>query len=279
MCDASDPALLTSRERDGRVYLLARCRKCGQHFCSPTPTAAEIASFYEGDYHQSLRVKGGSESTFGKKFERYRDWVLRYVPRGRSLDIGSSTGLFPSLLKQAGYDAEGLEFNAASAAWGQTHYGIRIRTCALEETGERPGSFKLISMTDVLEHTENPLRYLKMASGYLESRGFMLITFPDVRSPESLYLRFMAMALARDWIWRCCHIPLHVWEFTPATARAMFDKAGFEVVAFRRSQHVEDVPAGHQSLALLRSPLKLLKLPVVEAFAGTQMQFIIRKRS
>jgi hypothetical protein len=64
----------------------------------------------------------------------------------------------------------------------------------------------------------------------------MLITFPDIDSLESRYLRFLSRILRRDWIWSCCHIPLHVWEFTPATAHTMFLKAGFEVVGYRRSQ-------------------------------------------
>jgi hypothetical protein len=132
-------------------------------------------------------------------------------------------------------------------------------------------------MTDVLEHTYHPLRYLLGIRKYLKSSGFMLVTFPDIESLESRYLRFLARLLRRDWIWSCCHIPHHVWEFTPATATAMFVKAGFEVQGFRRSQIPVQLPSG--ILNLLRWPLLLLNLPLLGRLAGTQMEFIIRKRN
>ena len=277
MCHAPGSSLLTTRGYRGKEYSLALCGLCGQHFCVPPPSASEIAAFYEGDYHGSLRTPGASESKFGPKFRRYRDWVLEFLKGGRSLDIGTSTGLFPHLLKQAGFQAEGLEFNPASAAWGEANYGIRIRTCSLEETGEPPASFDLISMTDVLEHTESPVHYLEMVRRYLKPGGYLLVTFPDINSPESRYLRFFARVFGRDWIWSTCHIPLHVWEFTPKTARAMFHKAQFDVVDFRRSHETEADTPEIPALALIHLPLKILANPAVGRLAGTQMEFLVRR--
>ena len=97
------------------------------------------------------------------------------------------------------------------------------------------------------------------ASRSLKPLGYMLITFPDIRSVESEYQRILAKLTRRDWIWACCHIPLHVWEFIPDTARAMFDKAGFDVVGFRRSQVREDPPPGIAGLLTL--PLRALNFP------------------
>ncbi len=276
MCGSQESKILAASTFDNKEYHLARCAGCGLHFCTPIPTAEEIAGFYQGDYHADLREAGGSEKRFGLKFARYRDWVLKFVTGGRSLDIGTSTGLFPSLLKRAGFEAEGVEYNKASAEWGQAHFGVKIRNCGLEESDAEPGSYDFISMTDVLEHTECPLRYLKTVRGYLKPGGHMLITFPDISSLESRYLRLIAEAMRRDWIWSCNHIPLHVWEFTPATARAMFDKAGFDTVGFRRSHETAEVSL--RTLRWLRLPLHLLKIPGIAAMAGTQMEFMIRKR-
>jgi SAM-dependent methyltransferase len=261
MCGGTGVALLVRRSLRGKEYDLARCRHCGQHFCSPPPTEAEIAEFYRGDYHAELRVPGAGERLFGGKFRRYRDWILQFIASGRSLDIGTATGLFPGLLKQAGFDAEGIEFNQASARWGEARYRLKIAAAGLEESGVRQGSYDLISMTDVLEHTRNPLGYLQAVRQYLKPRGFMLISFPDIDSLESRWLRFLSRILRRDWIWSCCHIPLHVWEFTPATAKSMFSKAGFAVIGFRRSQ--DEVESLKGKLALLAWPLCILMVPTV----------------
>ena len=147
----------------------------------------------------------------------------------------------------------------------------------LEQIALELGTYDLISMTDVLEHTESPLRSLQAASKSLKPRGYMLITFPDICSVESRFQRSLAKLTGREWLWSCCHIPLHVWEFSPNTARAMFDKAGFDVVGFRRSQVTEDPLPGIAGLLTL--PLRAINIPWVASRFGThEMEFMIRKR-
>jgi SAM-dependent methyltransferase len=260
-----------------KEYCLVVCTQCGQHYCDPAPTPAEIMGFYQGDWHQELRNAGETERIFGSKFERYRDWIVSFLRSGRSIDIGTATGLFPSLLKAAGFDAQATEYNRASAEWGAAHYGIEIRVGGLELISSEPNSFDLITMTDVLEHTEHPLHALQSASKSLKPRGYMLITFPDIRSVESHYQRNLARLTGRQWLWGCCRVPLHVWEFTPKTARAMFDKANFEVVGFRRSQVAEDPLTGIAGLLTL--PLRALNVPSIAHRFGTQMEFMIKKRA
>lgn len=277
MCDTAGAKILFRRTHEAKNYYLARCLSCGQNFCTPRPTAAEISAFYQRDYHAELREVGATEKKFGAKFARYRDWVLESVKAGRSLDIGTATGLFPSLLKQVGFEAEGLELNPASARWGQEYYGVKISTCTLEESGSELGSYDFISMTDVLEHTENPLRFLEVVRRYLKRGAFMLVTFPDISSVESRYVRLLSVALRRDWIWYCCHIPLHVWEFTPATARAMFEKAGFEVLKFHRYQEAPE-PTSNLALRVLLSPVRLLNIQALSGLLGSQMGFMLQRR-
>ena len=256
MCGETGPIRLARRTMSAKEYSLVVCTRCGQHYCDPAPTAQEIVGFYQGDYHKELRNDGDTERVFGPKFGRYRDWIATFLRDGRSIDIGTATGLFPSLLKAAGFDAEGTEYNRASAEWGAAHYGIEIRVGGLELIASELDSFDLITMTDVLEHTEHPLHALQTASKSLKSHGYMLITFPNIRSVESHYQRNLARLTGRQWLWECCRVPLHVWEFTPDTARAMFDKANFDVVGFRRSQVAEDPLSGIAGLLTL--PLVLL---------------------
>lgn len=276
MCRASGPTVLASRTLLAKQYHLVVCNRCGQHYCDPTPTADDMARFYQGDFHQELRQDGGTEKIFGEKFLRYRDWVLTFLSGGRCIDVGTSTGLFPSLLKAAGFDAEGTEYSRASAEWGAAHYGIRVRVGGLEQIVSEIGSYDLITMTDVLEHTEHPFHSLQAAGQSLKPHGYMLVTFPDICSVESKYQQMLARLTRREWLWSCCRIPLHVWEFTPPTARAMFKKAGFDVVGFRRSQVVEDPLPGIAGLVTL--PLRALNIPSVAHRLGSQMEFMIRKR-
>lgn len=150
-----------TRVFQGRTWHLARCRDCGLHFTDPIPSDADIAGFYSGSYHEQLLQPGAAEREFGAKFRRYVRWIGEFVPSGRTLDIGCSTGLLPALLMQGGYQAEGLELNSSVAEWGISHYGVSIRTAPFDGTYEED-AYDLISLTDVLEHTRHPLEFLKL---------------------------------------------------------------------------------------------------------------------
>lgn len=268
-CGAEKCPTLFRRLAFARQWQLCRCPACGLHFTWPQPTDDDISGFYNGDYHSELRVQGGTEARFASKYYRYRDWVHEYLkPPGRSIDIGCATGLLPSLLRESGWAAEGLELNEESVRFGRSRFGIPIRTGGINDLD---GPYDLITMTDVLEHTSNPFSALSKLHSHLSRRGIVFITFPDICSVESAYYRLCSRLLKRDWLWMTCHIPLHTWEFTPETARAVFMRAGFDAIAFRRSYLREGV-AG--SLKLLSLPTRLLA--VAARFLGTQMEFILR---
>jgi 2-polyprenyl-3-methyl-5-hydroxy-6-metoxy-1,4-benzoquinol methylase len=276
MCSSEEVSNVFSRVFHGRTWHLAACAACGLKFTNPKPTTEDIQSFYSGSYHSVLWTPGAAEKLHGKRFGDFASFVQEYCPPpARSLDIGCSTGLFPATLKKRGYAAEGIEFSADSAAWGSEHYGLKIHTEPLE-TGNYPASaYDLVTMTDVLEHTLNPVDFLKHVKRILKPRGYALITFPDIESPQMRYSVFLARLLRKPAL--CIsQIPHHTWEFSRTTATACFDRGGFDVVAFRRRQPL-----------MRRWPIKampfevpcwLLSLPPLSGWFGLRMQFIIRRR-
>lgn len=223
-------------------------------------------------------MAGGTETAFGAKYRRYADWLTpQLAPGSRVLDIGCATGGLVKMLCDRGFLAEGLELNKDSAAWGSNHYGITIQNKTLEECDFAPGSFAAVTLTDVLEHTLNPRDYLTNVGTLLASKGLVLVTFPDIHSLESRYYQLMAKLTRRPWLWRTLHIPLHIWEFTKSTANACFEAAGFEIIAFRRSQ-VPDNEKTSPFLRMICLPSAVIAWPVLSSLLGTQMEFLIRKR-
>jgi SAM-dependent methyltransferase len=276
LCGAREPRSVYGRELLGVVWELLHCPACGLRYTSPCPTDEQIGRFYSGDYHQELMAPGATERTFGKKFRRYVAWIRKFRRSGRALDIGCSTGLLVRLLGDSGFEAEGMEMNAASAAWAAEHQGIKVRTDLLQDGTFPAGSFDLVTMGDVLEHTVTPLSFLAIVRKILKPGGHMFVSFPDVSSLESRYWYWLSRWTGRGWLWRTCHIPGHIWEFTRVTAERTFREAGFDLVGFRRSQPLPEV---NRSLSgLLALPTLLLCLPGVARLCGTQMEFIIRRR-
>ncbi len=260
----------------GRSWYLARCSDCTQHFTDPIPDLDDIKSFYSNNYHQELLSVEGTIKAFGPKFESYIDWIIPYVQGGRSLDIGCSTGLFPYLLKRRGFLAEGLELNSATAEFGRKEFEIQICTQPFETSDYAPGTFNLVSMTDVLEHSQSPIATMQRVHSILKDGGFSLITFPDIDSLESRYFFALAKMTHRAWLWQNCHIPGHTWEFTRPTAEALFQRTGFRLVAFRRTHLILSEKRGFLH-SLLHMPSRLLNTRLLARRFGTQMEFLIQK--
>jgi 2-polyprenyl-3-methyl-5-hydroxy-6-metoxy-1,4-benzoquinol methylase len=275
-CGSSRTKERYRRSHRGRTWSLAQCESCALQFTSPAPTEEDIRSFYSGDYHSELRNALATEEAFGPKFSRYVDMLGRHLYGGRVVDVGCSTGLLVRMLCDRGYEAEGVELNEHSAAWGVERYKVRIHTQPLQACEFRAQSLDAVFMTDVLEHTEHPGQFLRDVGRLLVPGGFAVVTFPDISSVESRYQFLLSRLLRRDWVWSSCHIPLHVWEFSRRTAEACFADAGFRVVEFRRSQLPRE-ENGSLALKLLNLPLRLLSLPLVEDHLGTQMEFVIQK--
>jgi 2-polyprenyl-3-methyl-5-hydroxy-6-metoxy-1,4-benzoquinol methylase len=261
-----------------RDWYLARCNSCKQHFTDPQPTLDDIVGFYGDGYHEELLTVEMTRAAFGPKFESYIDWIAPHLRAGgRTLDIGCSTGLFPFLLKERGFAAEGLELNSTTADFGRRQFGLTITNQPFETADYTVSSFSLVSMTDVLEHSLSPIATLERVHDILEDGGHALITFPDISSVESQYFHLCATMTGRDWLWQNCHVPLHTWEFTRPTAEALFRRTGFEVAAFRRS-HVILEEKRAALLALLYLPSRLLSVPPLSRMLGTQLEFLIQKQ-
>lgn len=266
------------RRETTREWYLARCNSCKQHFTDPQPTLDDIVSFYGDGYHEELLSVENTLAIFGPKFESYIDWIGPHLHAGgRTLDIGCSTGLFPYLLKERGFAAEGLELNNTTAEFGRQQFHVPITNQPFETAAYQPGSFSLVSMTDVLEHSLSPIATLERVHEILEDGGHALITFPDISSVESQYFHACARLTGREWLWQNCHIPLHTWEFTRPTAEALFHRTGFRVAAFRRSHVILDEKRA-ALLNLLFLPSRLIGIPPLSKLFGTQLEFLIQKQ-
>lgn len=275
LCNETSAILILKRIRFNSEWALARCNACSLHFTEPLPTPENLNVFYSGDYHSELRKVGRTEAAFGKKFNAYFHFIRDHVPPGSgTLDVGCATGLFPKMLQDFGYRAEGVELNPDSAKWGQEYYKVPIHQGTIDTLAESGRKFDFVSMTDVLEHTVSPPKDVLKVRRMLNPGGHFMVTFPDILSLSSRYLRLLSICTRREDLWGTCHIPLHTWEFSYATAMRLFTQNGFRLVKFRRCQAYSFEP----SLSGLASlPANIAALPGVRLIAGNQMEFLLCK--
>jgi SAM-dependent methyltransferase len=143
---------------------------------------------------------------------------------GSLLDIGSGTGYFPGTMKKAGWDAIGIEINRKARDFSRATFGLEVSDPAF--IGEIPSkSHDCITMWHVLEHFNDPFRYMNEISRILKNDGTCIIALPNCNS-------FDADHYGNKWA--AWDVPRHLWHFNPDSFKKFAATTGFEIIGMKR---------------------------------------------
>jgi SAM-dependent methyltransferase len=200
---------------------LVKCRRCGFQYVNPRLRGELIFSGYtEGDDPNYVSQLQARERTFARSL----DEIARAAGgTGRLLDIGTAAGAFVAAARARGWQAEGCEPNKWLAEWGARHYGITIRQGSVFEQDYADGSFDVVTLWDVIEHTLDPREMLERCCRLLKPGGVLVVNYPDIGS-------WIARALGRRWLFL---ISVHLYYFDRRTIARMLESTGFRVEAVR----------------------------------------------
>jgi SAM-dependent methyltransferase len=200
---------------------LVRCRRCRFQYVNPRLRGDLILSGYaEGEDPTYVSQLKARERTFARAL----DEIERAAGgKGRLLDVGTAAGAFVASARDRGWDAQGCEPNAWLADWGARHYGIRIRQGDLLQQNYEPGSFDVITLWDVIEHTTDPRAVLERCRALLRPGGVLIVNYPDIGS-------WIARAMGRRWLFLTS---VHLYYFDRPTIRLFLEKHGYSVEAMR----------------------------------------------
>jgi 2-polyprenyl-3-methyl-5-hydroxy-6-metoxy-1,4-benzoquinol methylase len=200
---------------------LVKCRRCSLQYIDPRLRDDLIfAGYTQGDDPTYVSQLAARERTFTAalgEIERLSGG------RGRLLDIGTAAGAFVASAVKQGWDAEGCEPNQWLAEWGSRHYGIRIRQGSVFDQPYEPGSFDVVTLWDVIEHTPDPKAVLAHCATLLKPGGILIVNYPDIGS-------WIARALGRRWLFLTS---VHLWYFDRRTIRRILEQTGFAVEVVR----------------------------------------------
>ncbi len=107
--------------------------------------------------------------------------------RGRLLDVGCGTGFLLERLGLAGWSGVGIDLSPESVALAQerlARVGVADRLDAAVGSAYEPptGPFDLVTVTDVLEHLEDPRACLTAIRRQIAPGGLLVISTPNRRS-------------------------------------------------------------------------------------------------
>ncbi len=205
------------------------CRRCGLEDINPQPTVEAGEARYDGSYFESAdplswgyqnyaAMRPSLEPGFRKKLSVMRRFA---PPPGALLDVGCAYGFFLELARRGGWTISGIDLSAHAVERARQQLGSAdLRVGQLSAAQFPAGSFDAITCWDVIEHTRDPLVFLRETARLLKPGGRLFLTVPNVGTTH-------ARILGRYWE-GFAKIREHLFYFTPATADRALELAGFE---------------------------------------------------
>jgi 2-polyprenyl-3-methyl-5-hydroxy-6-metoxy-1,4-benzoquinol methylase len=197
------------------VFDIYRCTKCGFIFIQDHPEESEIGRYYESDDYisHSDTSRGLTDKAYqvtrgimlGKKKRMIKK--ITGLSSGNILDIGSGTGHFLNTMKNSGWEISGVEINPKAREYAASRFDID--TISPENISTLPGNyFDCITLWHVLEHLQEPFKYMEEIARLLKNDGVCIVALPNSNSFDSKHY-------GKEWA--AYDVPRHLWHFNPST--------------------------------------------------------------
>ncbi len=209
------------------------CPTCDAFYLPEYPTEASMPLLYETYYGSTTGAGRGRSNKFKLFVRSTKFWsyliggvdLAAYVHAGEDvLDVGCGYGTNIEPVRHRGATWSGLDVDpkvcSALKARGEDVYCGSVR----EFSKSTKARFDVVLMSQVIEHTSDPICALRSAAGLLTPNGRIVISCPNAAS------RYLT-EYGRRWLhW---HVPYHTLQFTQRTLSMAAGRAGLNVVWWR----------------------------------------------
>lgn len=219
------PCRIADIESSGRLFDVHFCDACKVGITMPVPSQEELARLYSPGAYRG--EKGKRFNPFIEFFivllrKMRRGRVEHYIPSGRILDIGCGRGLFLKIMRDDGWQVNGVEFNAEAAS---NVYGIPVVSGEPASWAFPDGAFDVITMHHVLEHLSRPKEMIHECRRLLRKGGLLMCAVPNFLSLQSS---------VGKGAWFHLDVPYHIYHFSEEGLRSLLKECGFRIVYTRR---------------------------------------------
>lgn len=192
------------------------CQDCGLLYQYPQPNQDE--DLYPENY---AVYKGGQDIFYKWGLKKRSQWITKYKPPGRLLDIGTGRGDFIAYMRdQCGWEVLGIETNVKIAERIRRELALEVITTPLNQANFPEHTFDVITMWDVLEHIPDPKVALIETKRFLRPDGLLILRLPN-------YDSFDAKLFGKAWAG--FDSPRHFFVFSRLTLKKMLKESGFSI--------------------------------------------------
>lgn len=208
---------------------LYRCADCDHLVVHPFPSPEALARLYsfEAGYQTHAESPGEAERPAHPKFEQRVDRVRRHRAGGRLLDVGCSYGVFLRVARERGFEAQGVELSADTAALARKQ-GFEVFVGSLFDAGFPDASFDVVHAGDVIEHLADPRSFVREIRRILAPGGLVVVATPN----HAAFFPRATLALERALgvPWSHSTPPQHLHQFSTASLARLLGANGFEML-------------------------------------------------
>lgn len=181
----NQPAYACTNEGHGEYYQIIQCRKCGQRYSSPREDASTLEEEYQNVKDEIYREEISGRI---KTFERNLKNISWYKKDGNLMDVGCSMGVFLSLARDRGWNAQGIEPSFWCITEARKLFSVEIIQGTHENLLKFSKEFDVVTLWDVLEHLDDPLQALKNCHQALKDDGILALSTLNSTSPYARIL-------------------------------------------------------------------------------------------
>lgn len=214
----------------GKPLRVATCSNCGLTFLNPQPKPEPLAKFYEHEYHAHRKILDKATQSAKKNWQKplLYEWLANNLPEikgWRILDIGCGYGEWLSVFPPSNH-LIGIEQSVSAAKSATELYGVDVKQGDFMDNGLAEESIDLVTGLAIIEHFLDPLAAIVEVNRVLKPGGFAYMRTPDLMDP--------AFRKGTERYFKL----VHTYYFSEKSLSALFEKAGFQVVAIRRRASV-----------------------------------------
>ena len=188
---------VAKKDRFGIPIVTVVCEQCGLIFSLNQMTHDSTERFYSKYYRDMYECEQSrSRENWAERFELgAKKKIPKYIPKtGVVIEIGCGGGWNLLRFKKTRLDYYGFDYDTESIDFGRREFGLKLFSGGVAEAIEKGLCADYVFLDQVLEHTKDPVFFLKEVTQLLRDEKSVL----NLSVPCADYLRFSGGATGHD---------------------------------------------------------------------------------
>jgi len=178
--DSRFEPVLSKGAEAGFTCHLKKCPRCEFIFMDPQPDVDLQKNLINTSTVYDSKLPDEQET---QNRQIILDYIERFAkPPGRLLELGCARGYLLAAARGSGWQTVGVEFSSKWAEYARSRLKLDIIETWLDGDSfdlKLTGKFDVIVMWHMLEHINNPKRFLERVGPYLKNSGILIVQVPD----------------------------------------------------------------------------------------------------